>query len=89
MGRDLAIFVPPNIPLTSNRFVFTEDHSAGASLQHARHCNLHIFPDVRAASFDDDHRAIVEVADSLAVFFARLHDFDEYLFAWPGPSPAP
>ncbi len=58
----------------SQTLVAAKDHPAGAGLQHAGHGDADLLVDVVAAPFDDDHRAVVEIADSLARLFAGLDD---------------
>ena len=62
------------VGLGDRAFVAAEDHAAGAGLQHAGDRGGDVLVDVVAAAFDDDHRAVFEVADALARFFARLDD---------------
>ena len=57
-----------------SRFDATEDHPPRRGLQHARDHQRDILPDAVAALFDDDHRAIVHVADALPRLIADLHD---------------
>jgi hypothetical protein len=54
--------------------VAAEDHTAGAGLQDAGDKGADVFADVLAAALDDDHRAVLEVADALARLLARLDD---------------
>src|SRR3954471_21427973 len=42
-----------------------EDHLAAGRLQDARDLGLHELSDVVACALDDDHRAVVQVADAL------------------------
>ena len=51
-----------------------EDHPPGAGLQGVGHGELDLLVQVRPALFDDDHRAVVEVADALPGLFARLDE---------------
>ncbi len=44
-------------------------------------CNVGLFTDQAAAVLDDDHRAVVEIADALAGLFAVAHDRDVQFFA--------
>ena len=63
-------------------FEAAEDHAAGAGLQHAGDENDGVFADVLAAAFDDDHRAVFEVADALTLFFAWFDDAILQRLAW-------
>jgi len=58
-----------------------EDHPPGHRLQDARHRDFERGVHVGAAILDDDHSAIIQVADTLAGFFALLHDLDLHIFA--------
>src|ERR1700759_2047175 len=59
---------------------FAKNHPPRGSLQHAGDVDLHLFANVLAAPFDDDHRAIVEIANALTDFFARFDDSHEERF---------
>src|SRR5262249_52679922 len=58
-----------------------EDHATRDGLEHAGDGDLNGLAYVGFATLDDDHRAVVEVADALAQFFALLHDLDRHLLA--------
>ena len=53
-----------------------ENHPTSARLQDAGHRNLDNLAHMLAAAFHHDHGAIVQVSDSLALFFPGFHNFD-------------
>ncbi len=63
------------------RIIAAENHAPGAGLQHAGHGDPHHLIEMLAPSFNDDHRAIVEVPDPLASLFPLLDDADLQRFA--------
>ena len=58
-----------------------ENHAASAVLQHAGHFNFHFLPDHVTAMFTDNHRAVIEIANSLAVRFAFLDEVNSHVLA--------
>src|SRR5487761_2541416 len=58
-----------------------EDHAASHRLQDARYRDFDGGLHVCLAVLDDDHRAIIQVADALAWLLALLHDLDSHVFA--------
>ncbi len=53
-----------------------EDHASGRRLQHRRDLDVGLGADELAAGLDDDHRAVIEIADALIGFLARLGDLE-------------
>ena len=58
-----------------------EDHPAGAGLEHARHRQAEGLAQVIGSLLGDDHRAVVEIADALALLFAALEELDRQALA--------
>src|SRR6185295_15123516 len=55
----------------ADRFIVTaKNHAAGGGLQHARHRDVQAAADAAARVVDDDHRAVVQIRDTLVVFLA-------------------
>src|SRR4051794_8310148 len=71
--RTIGVGDCPSVP--------AEYHSTCARLQHACYNCHHLLADMVSATFDDDHRAIFEIADPLARFLAGLYDPDLDLLA--------
>ena len=64
-----------------NRVNPAEDHPARARLEHARDGESERLAQVVGALFGNDHRAIVKIADTLALFLAALEQLDSQSFA--------
>ena len=51
-----------------------ENHAAGAGLQDTGDADANFFAQVGSALLDNNHCAVVEVANTLAFFFSWLHE---------------
>src|SRR6476646_10915035 len=61
----------------TSRFEVREDHPAGRRLQDVSDLDLYLAADELGGVLHDDHRAVVEVPDPLAVLPAVLHEPDD------------
>ena len=59
-----------------------EDHASCDCLQYTCNGDFDGCTHILSPAFDDDHRAVIEVTDTLAEFFPILHNFDKDIFAW-------
>ena len=61
-------------------FWLAKDHAPRGGLKDARHQYLQVLADVLASSVNDDHRAVLEVADALAKLFPVFDNVYEHFF---------
>src|SRR6266702_1812894 len=57
-----------------------KDHASGNGLQYTRNSDFDGHAHILPSAFNDDHSAIIQVADALAEFFAFWHDLDMDIF---------
>ena len=69
------------ISSSRRRFYVGEDDDAGASLEQALDFHFDLLADVRLAIVDDDHRAVGQITDALALVLAFTDDFQLEDFA--------
>ena len=62
-------------------FHFSEDHFSGAGLNDTGDSDLDFLVQMSAPLLDDNHRAVLEIADTLARGFAGLDEADGHPFA--------
>src|SRR4030095_2914175 len=72
-----------NLAVTAILSFFPEaakDHLTRSRLQHTGHCDISVFADQSARIVYDHHGAIVQISDTLVVFFAFLQDEYSHCF---------